>query len=117
MTTLVTLHPYFRPHEGKFDEFVASLPSFVEKTSTEPKCLFYDFTVGDGVIFCREGYDGAEAALGHLDNVGEMLQEALEISDLERLEIHGPAAEIDKMREPLKELPVRWFVRETGVEK
>ncbi|MEM7697910.1 MAG: hypothetical protein AAF236_05840 [Verrucomicrobiota bacterium] len=112
----VTIHPYFKPHEGKRDAFIASLPSFVEKTSTEENCLFYDFTISEELIFCREGYVGAAGALHHLENVGEMLEQALTISDLVRLEVHGPAAELDQMREPLAELPVEWYIRETGVE-
>ena len=46
-----------------------------------------------------------------------MLEEALQISDLIRLEVHGSAVELDKMREPLKDLPVQWFVLETGLQK
>ena len=68
-------------------------------------------------MFCREAYVGAEGALAHLDNVGSMLEAALGISDLLRLEVHGSATELDKMREPLKDLPVQWFVLETGLKK
>ena len=68
-------------------------------------------------MFCREAYAGADGALAHLDNVGSMLEAALGISDLLRLEVHGSAAELDKMREPLKDLPVQWFVLQTGLKK
>jgi len=115
--TTVSIHPYFKPHEGMADAFKGMLPTFVERTSGEEACLLYDFTVCDDVVFCREAYVGAEGALAHLDNVGDLLEKALEISDLIRLEIHGAAAELDKMREPLRELPVEWFVLETGLEK
>ena len=56
-------------------------------------------------------------ALHHLDNVGDLLGEALGIAELVRLEVHGAAAELDKMREALKDLPVQWFVLETGLQK
>lgn len=115
--TTVSIHPYFQPHEGKLDEFVAGMSAFVERTSSEEAVLFYDFTVCDGIVFCREAYVGAEGALAHLENVGDLLQAALGISDLVRLEVHGAAAELDKMREPLKDLPVQWFVLETGLVK
>lgn len=109
--TTVSIHPYFRPHEGKLSEFIDSLPAFVEATSSEEHCLFYDFTVSEeGIVFCREAYAGADAALAHLENVGDLLQQALAISDLVRLEVHGAAAELDKMRDALKELPVEWYV-------
>ena len=69
------------------------------------------------MVFCREAYAGGEAALAHLDNVGALLGEALKISDLLRLEVHGSAAELDKMRDALKDLPVEWYVVDSFVEK
>jgi hypothetical protein len=34
---------------------------FVEKTATEKKNLFYEFTVNGDEMFCREGYTDAES--------------------------------------------------------
>ena len=47
--------------------------------------------------------------------LGPLLDEMLTLSDLTRLEFHGPAAEIDQLREPLAALNPAWFVRECGV--
>jgi len=113
--SIVSIHPYFKPHEGKLEEFKAGFSGFVEKTSSEEGCLNYDFSVSDDIVFCRESYVSGEAALAHLDNVGENLGAALAISDLIRLEVHGAAEELDKMREALKELPVQWFVVECSL--
>jgi quinol monooxygenase YgiN len=110
-TSFVTLHPYFKAHPRKLDAFKAGLPAFREKTASEEKNLFYDFTINGDEIFCREGYDGAEALLAHLENVGALLAEALKIADLTRLEVHGPAAELEKLRKPLAHLEPEWFVR------
>jgi quinol monooxygenase YgiN len=110
----VSLHPYFKAHPGKLEAFKAGLPDFREKTATEEKNLFYDFTINGDDIFCREGYDGAEALLTHLENVGALLAEALKIADLTRLEVHGPAAELDKLRKPLAHLKPQWFVQDEG---
>src|SRR6186713_1376064 len=104
VSNFVTLHPYFKVHPGKLDAFKAAFPSFVEKTETEEKNLFYEFTVNGDEVFCREGYVDAEGLLAHLDNVGAMLAEALKMADLTRFELHGPAAELDKLREPLAHL-------------
>ena len=41
-----------------------------------------------------------------------MLAEALKIGDLIRLELHGPANELDKLRKPLAHLNPVWFVVE-----
>jgi hypothetical protein len=48
--------------------------------------------------------------LAHLENVGALLAEALKIADLIRIEVHGPAAELEKLRQPLAHLNPQWFV-------
>lgn len=62
--------------------------------AAEPKCLFWGFDYNGNIAFCREGYEDAEGVLAHLDNVGGKLEEALTMASLQRLEIHGPAAEV-----------------------
>lgn len=111
-----SLHPYFQIREGNLDAFLSLMPDFVEKTTTEPGCLYYDFTRNGNLAFCREAYVGAEEVLAHLENVGELLGKFLELSDLTRLEVHGPQAEIDKLREPMAALNPDFFIRATGLE-
>lgn len=98
-------------------DFVEVMGRFVERTRTEQACLYYDFSVGGQTVFCREAYVGAEGILAHLENVGDLIGEVLEFSELVRLEVHGPAAEIDKLREPMAELNPKFFVWECGLEK
>lgn len=109
-----TLVPYFKVHAGKLGEFKALCEQFVAKTKTEPKCVHYAFTFDGDNAHCREGYDDAAGLLAHLDNVGAVLQEALKVADITRLEVHAPAAEIEKLREPLKELSPQFFAVEMG---
>jgi quinol monooxygenase YgiN len=115
--TTVTICPYFKIHEGKVDAFKSLCDQFVAKTETEPKCHYYGFSFDGDLVFCREGYEGAAGALAHLENIGPLLQEALKISDLERLELHGLAAELDQMREPMAELNPQYFVLEYGFKR
>lgn len=112
---VVTLHPYFKVTEGQLEKFKAGFAAFIARTSTEKAVLYYEFTVNGDEVFCREGYAGGEAALNHLTNVGDLLGEALKIATLMRLEIHGPAAELDKMRAPLAHLNPTWFVLEAAL--
>lgn len=112
--TCCGLVPYFKVHAGKLAEFKALVPRFVEKTKSEPKCLYYAFSFDDEQAHCREGYADADGILAHLENVGAILGEALKIADLTRLEVHAPAAEIEKLREPLKGLNPQYFVLDTG---
>jgi len=111
----VSIHPYFKVHPGKLDAFKKLRPEFVKKTATEPKCLYYDFTISGDEVFCREAYDGAEGLLAHLDNVGALLGEALKLSTVTRVEVHGPAAELEKLKGPLADLKPAWFVYECGI--
>src|SRR5215213_5580654 len=110
LSNFVSLHPYFKVHPGKMEEFRKGFPAFVERTKQEPKNLFYEFSVNGDEVFCREGYVDAEGLLRHLDNVGALLAEAMKIADLTRVEVHGPAAELEKLREPLAHLKPEWFV-------
>lgn len=107
--TVCTLVPYFKVHAGKLDAFRAGIAGFVEKTRSEPGCVHYAFSVSDDSVHCREGYVDAAALLAHLDNVGALLQEALKIADIARLEVHGPAAEIAKLREPMAGLKPQFY--------
>ena len=95
----------------------AVLEKFIATTRGEPACLFYEFTTNGDEVFCREGYAGAEGVLHHLDNVGAVLGEMLDLADLTRLEFHGPAAEIDRLREPLAHLDAAFFVLTCGLER
>lgn len=112
----VTINPYFKAHPGQLDAIKASLPPFVERTATEPGCIFYGFTMRGDELFCQEAYEDADAALAHLANVGELLGELLKIADLTRLEIHGPAAELRKLEGPTAQLKPLLFTVQCGLE-
>ena len=116
-STVVSLHPYFRAHHGRLADIRALLPTFVEKTKSEPKNLYYGFTLNGDEIFCREAYADAEGVLTHLENVGAEIGEMLKMADLTRIELHGPASELDKLREPLAHLNPVWFACDCGVER
>lgn len=115
--TCCTLVPYFEVQDGQLDAFKALGPQFVARTRDEPGCLHYAFSFSGHTAHCREGYDDAAAVLAHLDNVGALLGEALKIARIVRLEVHGPAAEIDKLRGPLAGLGPQFFVLEDGIRR
>jgi len=112
--TSCSIAPYFKVHAGKADAFKALCERFVGKTNEEPGCLYYGFSFDGDQAHCREGYRDATSLLAHLDNVGSLLQEALKIADLTRLEIHGPEEELAQLREPLANLKPQFFVLEYG---
>jgi len=108
------LYPYFKVHAGKLDDFKALCEQFVSKTLDEEKVLYYGFSFDGDAVHCREGYADAQGMLTHLENVGELLNQALQIADITRLEVHGPEAELAKLREPLGGLNPQFFSLEYG---
>ena len=110
ISSFVSLHPYFRVHPGKLDAFKAAFPAFIEKTASEEKNLFYGLTINGDEALCREAYVDADALLAHLENVGALLAELLKIADITRVEVHGPAKELEKLKGPLAHLNPAWFV-------
>lgn len=106
--------PYFKVPEENQASFRALCEKFVEKTRSESKCLFYGFTFSGDLVHCREAYADAQGLLAHLENVGDLLQEALKIAQVARLEVHGPESELTKLREPLAALNPQYFTLEYG---
>ncbi|PZN79656.1 MAG: hypothetical protein DM484_11050 [Candidatus Methylumidiphilus alinenensis] len=112
--TCVTIVPYFKVGEGHLDAFKSLCGQFVEKTLTEPKALYYGFSFAGDQVHCREGYADAEGLLTHLDNVGALLQQALQIAELTRLEIHGTEDQLAQLRGPLADLNPEYYTLEYG---
>lgn len=107
--TVVGLVPYFEVNEGKLDEFKALGPKFIELTGKEAAVKYYGFSFNGNIAHCREGYADAAGVLAHLADVDAPLKQALSISKLIRLEVHGPAAELAKLKEPLAGLNPQYF--------
>ena len=112
--SVVTLCPYFKLKDAaKFKEiWQADYKNFAHKAD----CAHYSFGfTEDGRAHCREAYTSAETVLQHLADVDAPLKAVLDgPAELERLEVHGPKAEIDKLVEPLTPFGAKFFVAEWG---
>ena len=117
MDNICSIAPYFEIQEGKLEDFKKVCEKFIEKTKTEEKCVYYGFCFDGNTMHCREAYEGAEGVLAHLDNVAALIEEALTMSDLVKLEIHANAEETEKLRAPLAELNPTFLVWEMGFRK
>ncbi len=115
LSQAISINPYFKVRPGKLDAFREVMKECVARTSTEDTNLYYDFSVCDDQVFCREAYVGAAGVLRHLENVGSCIEEILTFSELYRIEIHGPKAELDQLREPLADLNPEFYEHVTGV--
>jgi len=112
--TACSIAPYFKVAAGKLDAFKTICEQFVAKTQDESKALYYGFSFSGDVVHCRECYADADGLLTHIGSVGALIGEALKISELARLEVHGPEAELAKLRGPLSDLNPQYFVLEYG---
>ena len=112
--TCCTIVPYFHVPAENLGAFKALAERFVARTESESGCLYYGFSFEGEAAHCREGYVNADALLAHIENVGPLLQEAAKISEITRLEVHGPQAELDRLREPMAALEPHFFTLEYG---
>ena len=115
--TCRTLVPYFEVPAESLQAFKALGPKFVAKTRNEPGCMHYAFSFSGNSAHCREGYENADAVLAHLQNVGELLGDALKIAKIVRLEVHAPAAQVEKLKGPLASLNPQFFTLEEGIRR
>ena len=60
-------------------------------------------------------YQDADGVQAHLESCGALLGEFLKIADLTRLELHGPAEELEKLKPALADLNPEYFLCECGI--
>jgi hypothetical protein len=110
----VTLAPYFKLKDA--ERFKQIWQEDYKKFAHKEDCVHYSFGfTDDGRAHCREAYTSAETVLQHLADVDGPLNAVLDgPAELERLEVHGPKEEIDKLIEPLTPFGCKFFVTEWG---
>jgi len=111
----VTLAPYFLVHNR--ERFCSIWQADYADFQHKDDCVHYAFTFSDdNRAHCREAYTGAQGVLQHLADVDGPLKAVLDpsVAELERLEVHGPAAELDLIREALTPLGAQFFACEWG---
>lgn len=112
-----SIAPYFNVPEENLAAFRELCERFVAASSEEPGCLYYGFSFNGNRVHCREGYANAEALLAHVEHIGALLGEAMQISEVSGLEIHGPEEELAKLRGPLADHHAEFFTLECGFRK
>jgi len=116
-TTLNMMVYWKIKNKAVFDD---GLKAFTLQTQSEKQNVYYGFTSHDNGMFhrdsacCKEGYTSAQAFLDHLQNVDGPLKQALKVSDITKIEAHGTAAELEKLKEPLKDFPVTFWAYVAG---
>lgn len=113
----VSVAPYFKIQSGKLAEFKHICAQFVEKSETEPDCMYYGFSFNGDLAHCREGFKNAQALIDHVENLSPIVAKMAEVADLIKIEVHGVDSELAKLREPLAKLNPEYFVLEFGFRK
>ncbi|SDK43103.1 Quinol monooxygenase YgiN [Methylophilus rhizosphaerae] len=112
-----SVSPYFEIHPGKAAAFRLICEKYVQWSSREPGCLYYGFSFDGDLAHCREGFRDAAALLSHIENLRPILHEMGEVSELVRMEVHGPAVELARLRDVLAGMHPQYFVLEYGFRK
>jgi quinol monooxygenase YgiN len=112
--SVCSLAPVFAIQPDQVEAFKRLGEAMLQRTQSEPGCLYYGFCYDGTTARCREGYRDAQALLAHLDNVGDLLEQAQAIATLERFEVFGAANQLEQLREPLAALNARFFVMAEG---
>jgi len=93
----MTIQPTFTVSD--WDAAAPIMADFVERTKKEDGCVYYGWTKVGDKLFCREAYNDAAGVLAHLENVGPCVGQLLEAcATLDKIELHGPAEELDKCK-------------------
>ena len=113
----VSINPYFKISDENMAAAKEMLKIFCGLVNKEEGCLYYNFCFKGNVMTCREAYQDAAAVMAHLENCGEALGKFVQIAELFRIEILGPAEELDKLRSPLAGMNPDYFVLDCGTGK
>ena len=112
----VSISPYFQITDENMEAAKGFLARFCDLVrENEPGCLFYNFTFKGNALCCREAYKDADAVKAHLGNCGPALGELLKIAELSRIELHGPAGELEQLKEAFAAMNPDYYISECGI--
>ena len=92
------------------------MAEFVEKTKSEPGCLYYGWTRTGDTLKCREAYIDANAVNAHLENVGELIGRLLVdgVAKLGSINIDCSADGVDTVKPGTEALGTQYFTIDDG---
>ena len=113
-SNFVSLHPDLKVHPGNLDTVRTLLLRFVEKTVNE-RGIFSTGSVSTAMKCSAAKVTKAPKALLRISTMlGALLSEMLKVADLTRVELHGPAYDLEKLKRPLAHMNPAWFALEAA---
>ena len=88
----------------------------VQELQKTGSCLYYGFAINENTVICREAYKTAKDVLNHIGEVKQEITEAIAMVGNEnfRLEVFGPEAELEKLKEHLAPFKKDLYVLDQG---
>uniref|UniRef100_A0A7S0G4T4 Uncharacterized protein n=1 Tax=Rhodosorus marinus TaxID=101924 RepID=A0A7S0G4T4_9RHOD len=97
--SMIMVDGYFRAKDGKEVESKKKIPQFLNEGKQHPHLKSYTFARrADGTVHWTERAESAEEYLAHLETIAGYIDESFELQDFERIEVAGPASEIEKLK-------------------
>lgn len=114
---IVLIRPYFTVLD--WDKARPIMAEFVRRTGTEGRMVFYGWDIDGDTLYCREGYRDGDAANAHLKNVGTCLGELVAegVAKLNSIAIHGPAAELEKVKPGTEKFGTKYYAIHSGFQQ
>jgi len=112
----ITVVALLKIHPGKLDEFKNKVPELIKAVKqNEPGAIMYDWFLNEDAMECTvlETYADTKAVMAHVGNVGELLQQLFEISDLSMQVFGNPDPELSKM---IQDMGARHYPFFSGLE-
>jgi len=113
----VIIRPYFTVLD--WDKARPIMAEFVRRTATEDGMIYYGWDINGDTLHCREAYLNGDAANKHLENVGSCIGEILAegVAKLDSITIHGPAAQLEKVKPGTHKLGTKYFAVHSGFQQ
>merc|ERR1712232_145701 len=89
--------------------FLQSVIEFQRLTKNEKCVKYYGFAMMGDQAVCKEGYASAAAFIAHMENVKGPWRAARLAAEVVKIEVHGPVAEVERLREPLAEFQTSFW--------
>ena len=113
MSAVVTVIGYFDIPTGNADPFRANCEAMLALRDKEPGHLATAYSFDkDTTATSREDYENAEAVIRHMELGRHIYESTTGLVDITRVEVHGPAAELEKLDALFSDLSPRFYVTE-----
>ncbi|MFY2822456.1 antibiotic biosynthesis monooxygenase [Ruegeria sp. MALMAid1280] len=98
--------------------FRKNCAEMIELRHQEPDHLASAYSFGaDQSVVSREDYDSADAVIRHMELGTHIFDSTRALVEITGIELHGPAAELEKLRDLFSGMNPGFFVTEFGFRK